>query len=147
MKARELMRRDLTSVELDTPVLQVIELLRQSGLPSLPVVDEEGHVAGIVAEQELIKALLPGYVDMLVSTSFLPSLNQLARRLQEIGHQPVSQFMVRQVVFVRPDDSDLHVADLLLRKGLRQVPVIDERGRLLGVIRRIDVLQGLGKAG
>jgi len=146
MKVRDLMRRDLTAVEVDTPVAQVIGLLHQSGLPSLPVVDEQGKVVGVVAERDLIRAILPGYVDMLVSTSFLPSLNQLSRKLQEIGGLPISQFMVRPVVSVRPEDSDLHVADLLIRKGLRQVPVIDERGRLLGTVRRIDVLEGLGKA-
>lgn len=143
MKAREFMRRDLTSVELDSTVAHVIYLLHQSGLSSLPVVDEDGHVAGVISERDLIRALLPGYVEMLQSVSFLPSLDQLSRRLREIGGKPVSEFMAREVVAARPDDNDLHLADLMIRKGLKQIPVLDDQKRLVGVVRRIDLLHCL----
>ena len=143
MKAREFMRRDLTSVELDSTVAQVIYLLHQSGLSSLTVVDEDGHVAGVISERDLIRALLPGYVEMLHSVSFLPSLDQLSRKLREIGGKPVSEFMAREVVSARPDDNDLHLADLMIRKGLKQIPVLDDQKRLVGVVRRIDLLHRL----
>lgn len=143
MKAREFMRRDLTSVELDTTVSQVIYLMHQSGLSSLPVVDEDGRVAGVVSERDLIRAVLPGYVDMLQSASFLPSLDQLSRKLHEIGDKPIAKFMVHEVVAARPDDNDLHLADLMIRKALKQIPVLDEQSRLVGVVRRIDLLHRL----
>lgn len=145
MKARDVMRRDLTSVELDTPVAHVIYLLHQSGLTALPVVDEDGRVVGIVSERDLIRAVLPGYVEMLQSAAFLPSLDQLSRKLHEIKEKPIREFMVREVVVARPDDSDLHLADLMIRKGLKQVPVVDGANRLVGVVRRIDLLHRLRK--
>ncbi|MEW6216869.1 MAG: CBS domain-containing protein [Candidatus Bipolaricaulota bacterium] len=143
MKVREFMRCDLTSVELDTTVSHVIYLLHQSGLASLPVVDEDGRVVGVISERDLIRAVLPGYVDMLQSVAFLPSLDQLSRRLHEIGPRPVAEFMTEDVVAARPDDNDLHVADLMIRKGLKQIPVLDDQKRLVGVVRRIDLLHRL----
>ncbi|MBC7220442.1 CBS domain-containing protein [Candidatus Bipolaricaulota bacterium] len=143
MRAHEFMRRDLTSVELDTTVAHVIYLLHQSGLASLPVVDEDGRVVGIISERDLIRALLPGYVDMLHSTAFLPSLDQLGRKLREIGGKRIAEFMVREVIAARPDDTDLHLADLMIRKGLKQIPVLDDENRLVGVVRRIDLLHRL----
>ncbi len=143
MKVRDFLRRELTSLERSTTVSQAIKLLENSGLSSLPVVDEEGKVVGVLSERDLIRALLPGYMDMLHSASFLPSLDQLARRLREIGDQPTERYMTKEVVAVTPDDSDLHVADLMLRKGLKQIPVVDAQGRLIGVVRRIDLLSRL----
>ncbi len=143
MRVREFMRCDLTSVELDTTVSHVIYLLHQSGLASLPVVDEDGRVVGVISERDLIRAVLPGYVDMLQSVAFLPSLDQLSRRLHEIGPKPVAEFMTEEVVAARPDDNDLHVADLMIRKGLKQIPVLDDQKRLVGVVRRIDLLHRL----
>jgi len=143
MKVRDFLRRDLTSVDRDTPLGQVIRLLEQSGHASLPVVDEEGRVIGVVSERDIIRALLPGYMDLLRSASFLPSLNQMAKKLKEIAHLPVERFMTREVVACKPEDTDLHVADLMLRKGLKQIPVVDEAGRLVGVVRRIDLLSHL----
>lgn len=143
MKAREFMRRDLTSVELDSTVLHVIYLLHESGLASLPVLDAEGHVVGVISERDLIRAVLPGYVEMLQSVAFLPSLDQMSRKLREIGGCPISEFMVSEVVAARPDDSDLHLADLMIRRGLKQIPVLDGEKRLVGVVRRIDLLHRL----
>jgi CBS domain-containing protein len=143
MKAREFMRRDLTSVETDAPVSQVIYLMLQSGLSSLPVVDAEGRVVGVVSERDLIRATLPGYVEMLQSTAFLPSLDQLGRKLREIGDKPIAKFMAAEVIAARPDDTDLHLADLMIRKGLKQIPVLDDQKRLVGVVRRIDLLHRL----
>ncbi len=143
MKVRDFLRRDLTSVDRDTPLGQVIRLLEQSGHASLPVVDEEGRVIGVVSERDIIRALLPGYMDLLRSASFLPSLNQMAKKLREIAHLPVERFMTREVVACKPEDTDLHVADLMLRKGLKQIPVVDAAGRLVGVVRRIDLLSHL----
>lgn len=143
MKVREFMRCDLTSVDLDTTVSHVIYLLHQSGLASLPVVDEDGHVVGVISERDLIRAVLPGYVDMLQSVAFLPSLDQLSRRLHEIGCKPVAEFMTVDLVAARPNDNDLHVADLMIRKGLKQIPVLDDDRRLVGVVRRIDLLHRL----
>ncbi len=143
MKVRDFVRRDLSAVERDTPVIQVIKLLDNSGLSSLPVVDEEGKVVGVISERDLIKALVPEYVDMLHSASFLPSLDRLAKKLREIGNHPVERYMTKEVVVVHLDDTDLHVADLMLRRGLKQLPVVDEKGHLIGLVRRIDLLSRL----
>ncbi|NOX44613.1 MAG: CBS domain-containing protein [Caldiserica bacterium] len=142
MKARDLMRRDLTSVEPDTLIYEVVYLMEQSGLSTLPVVDEEGRLVGIITEHDLIHAALPEYFDMLHSISFLPNLNQIQRRLKEMAFRPVSEYM-KEVISVHLDDEDLHIADLLIRKRLKQIPVVDGEGHLVGVIRRIDILSRL----
>ncbi|MBC7222422.1 CBS domain-containing protein [Candidatus Bipolaricaulota bacterium] len=143
MKVRDFVRRDLSAVERDTPVARAIKILENSGLSSLPVVDEEGKLVGIISERDIIRALVPEYVDMLHSASFLPSLDRLARKLREIENHPVERYMKKEVVVARLDDSDLHVADLMLRRGLKQLPVVDEEGHLVGVVRRIDLLSRL----
>ncbi|MDW8151888.1 MAG: CBS domain-containing protein [Candidatus Bipolaricaulota bacterium] len=143
MRVRDFLRRDLTSLDRDTPLGQAIRLLERSGHAALPVVDEEGRVIGVLSERDIIRALLPGYLDLLRSASFLPSLNQMAKKLREIERLPVERFMTREVVTCRPEDTDLHVADLMLRKGLKQIPVVDAQGRLIGQVRRIDLLSHL----
>lgn len=147
MKARELMRRDLTSAGPDTSVALVIYVMEQSGLSPLPILDDEGRLVGVVAEADIVRAALPGYLEMLHSASFLPSLNQLGRRLEEMAPEPISKYMSQEVFAVGLEDEDLHIADTLIRKGLRQLPVVDENGRLLGVVRRIDLLARLGRRG
>ncbi|HID08847.1 TPA: CBS domain-containing protein, partial [Candidatus Micrarchaeota archaeon] len=112
------------------------------GLSTLPVVDEEGKLVGIITEHDLIQAALPEYFEMLHSVTFLPNLNQIQKRLKEMAFRPVSEYM-KEVFSVHLDDEDLHIADLLIRKRLKQIPVVDGEGHLVGVIRRIDLLSRL----
>lgn len=141
MKVRQIMTKDLTAVEPNTSVKELIYILNNSGLSSLPVVDEDERIIGFISERDLIEAALPGYFEMLHET-FLPG-EKLSQKLKEIENQPVSKFMVKEVVKVEEDEDDLYVADLMIRKDLKMVPVINKDGILVGMVRRVDLLKSL----
>ena len=71
MKVREIMTRDLTAVEKDIPVRELIFILNNAEMPNVPVVDEEGRLTGFISEKDLIRAALPGYFEMLHSNKIL----------------------------------------------------------------------------
>ncbi len=147
MKTRDFMRKDLTSVDTDTPIHEVIYIMEQAGLSSLPVLDEDGKIVGMISERDVLRAALPSYFDMLHSTAILPSFNQLSQSLERIAAEPAARFMVEAPQVARPDHEDMQIAELFLRKRLKQIPVVNEAGYLVGVVRRIDLLSQLSRGG
>ncbi len=143
MRVSEIMTKDLTAVEKDIPVRELVFILNSAEMPNMPVVDDDGVLIGVISEKDLIKAALPGYFEMLHSTSFIPDLNQLSKKLAKIAQDPIEKYMKRDVIAISIDDDDLQAADLLIRKNLKSVPVVDKEGRLVGVVRRIDLLRHL----
>ncbi len=143
MKVRDIMTKDLTAVEKDISVRELIFILNNAEMPNVPVVDEDGRLTGFVSEKDLIRAALPGYFEMLHSTSFIPDMNQLSRKLTSIADEPIEKFVQKTVMSVTEDDDDLQAADLIIRKGVKNVPVVDANGRLVGRVRRIDLLRHL----
>ena len=143
MKVRDIMTKDLTAVEKDIHVRELIFILNNAEMPNLPVVDEDGKLTGIISEKDLIRAALPGYFEMLHSTSFIPDMNQLSRKLTQIADESIEKFIQTAVMSVTDDDDDLQAADLIIRKGVKNVPVVDADGRLVGRVRRIDLLRHL----
>ncbi len=141
MKVREIMTRDLTAVERDVPVRELIFVLDNAEMPNVPVVDEEGVLIGFISEKDLIRAALPGYFEMLHSASFIPDMNQLTRKLGEIADEPLEKYMRTEVLSVTEEDDDLRAADLIIREGVKNLPVVDGQGRLVGRVRRIDLLR------
>ena len=141
MKVRDIMTKDLTAVEKDIPVRELIFILNNAEMPNVPVVDEDGKLTGFISEKDLIRAALPGYFEMLHSTSFIPDMNQLSRKLTQIADEPIEKFIRTTVMSVTEDDDDLQAADLIIRKGVKNVPVVDADGRLVGRVRRIDLLR------
>ena len=143
MKVREIMTKDLTAEEKTIPVRELIFILNSAYMSSMPIVDEEGKLIGIISEKDLIKAALPGYFEMLHSTSFIPDMNQLAKKLVQIADDSIEKYMQRDFICVEEDDDDLQAADLIIRRNLKSLPVVDKEGRLVGVVKRIDLLEHL----
>lgn len=141
MKVREIMTKDLTAIERDVPVRELIFILENAEMPNMPVVDDEGRLIGFISEKDMIRAALPGYFEMLHSASFIPDMNQLATKLLRIAEDPVEKYMHKEVFYVTEEDDDLRAADLIIRKGVKNLPVVDGDGRLVGRVRRIDLLR------
>lgn len=144
MKVKDIMLRDLAAIEEHTPVRDFIYLLKQCNLSSLPVVDDEDRIVGIISERDIIGALLPGYFETLRGTPFAPNPDELSQRLSELHKQPVQAFMTKPVTTVGENEDDFYVADLMFRRNLKLLPVVNEEGRLSGLVRRIDLLKFLG---
>jgi len=141
MKVREIMTKDLTAVEKDVPVRELIFILENAEMPNMPVVGDDGLLIGFISEKDLIRAALPGYFEMLHSASFIPDMNQLSTKLLQIADEPIEKYMRREVFYVTEDDDDLRAADLVIRQGVKNLPVVDAAGRLVGRVRRIDLLR------
>ena len=141
MKVGDLMIKDLTSVEPEDSMRTLVETLETSETSSVPVTDDDSRLVGIISERDVLGAAVPKYMEMLHSASFMPSFDQLADGLGRIADDPVKRHMSQKVVSVRADVDDLQAADLMLRHKLRLLPVVDGDGRLVGIVRRVDLFK------
>jgi CBS domain-containing protein len=140
MKVKELMTRDLTAAEPTMTVRELIELFYRSGLSSVPVVNEEGRIVGIISERDIIEGALPGYFEVLYG---ITDMNHLSQKLREIENDRIEFYMTPEVVTVEEDEDDLVAADLMIRKNVKSLPVVNKDGIFVGVLRRIDLLKDL----
>lgn len=144
MKVKDIMLHDLVAIDQDTSVKEFIYILRKCGLSSLPVVDDDDRILGIISERDIIGAVLPGYHETLRGTPFAPNPDELAQKLQSLEALTVAQFMTAKVTTVQEDEDDLYAANLMFRDHLKLMPVVNAQGRLSGLVRRIDLLKILG---
>jgi len=141
VKVSELMIKDLTSVESEDSMRILVETLEASETSSVPVTDEDSRLVGIISERDVLSAAVPKYMEMLHSASFMPNVDQLTVGLNRIADDPVSKHMSSKAISVQRDADDLQAADLMLRNKLRLLPVVDEDGRLVGIVRRVDLFK------
>jgi CBS-domain-containing membrane protein len=85
---------------------------------SLPVVDEQGRLTGIISEADIL------------------GREPLSGRS---GGRTVGSIMTKDVVTLHPDDSIASARLLVAEHGLRTVPVVED-GRLVGVVSRSDLV-------
>ncbi len=117
MQIREVMTETVVTAAPDTPVRQVAELMRERNVGSVVLVDEEGRLAGFVTDRDLaIGALTDG---------------------REPG-DPVSVHASSPVVTAEPNMDVEEAAELMVRHGIRRLPVLDG-GRLTGIVTLDDL--------
>lgn len=143
------MERDPASVTADDDVETAIRLMRERELPGLPVVDEENRVVGIVTDSDLVirdeKAdlHLPHFLNLMGGVIFLEPVKHFEDRLRKAFATRVSDLMTADPITVKPDDPAERAAKLIASERHNRLPVVDDSGRLAGVVTRVDVLAAL----
>lgn len=137
--AARLMRTAIEPLQPNTTLDKAAKTLADSGYKSLPVVDANGCVIGMLTETDFLKHLKVGsFLDMLLR--MLDDSFEFAHRRHETL---VSAAMTQPAVTVRPDAGFTEMMEAFRRHAGRSMPVAGTDGRLLGLLLRKDFLSAM----
>lgn len=143
MDVCSIMRSDVPTVTERASIREVVDLLLASKISGLPIVDESGSLAGVVTEHDVIKALMPGYSEVISDEATRPDFDFLLEsRAKEIREHPVSSVMIRNVIALSANDSIMKAATTMLVQRIKVLPVVDGE-KPIGIVGRIDVVHAL----
>jgi CBS domain-containing protein len=131
------MTPDVITVRPHTPFKAVVELLDRHHVGAVPVVDEEDRPIGVVSEADLVsKEEFDGGADPV------PLLSGPARRRRwrKARGLTAGEVMHAGVRTIGPTETVAAAAGRLASAGVRRLFVVDEAGRLVGVLSRRDLL-------
>lgn len=140
MKVHEAMIKDVSVIYEDETIESFLKSCLRQKKTGLPVVDDEFVVVGFISESDIMKSALPSYFSLLQSASFIPDTHQFVKKLKRIKDDPVSEHMISPVITVKSDDTVIYAADLFVKNSLKVLPVVDDDGKLLGVVNRIYLI-------
>jgi CBS domain-containing protein len=147
MKAADVMVSKVITVTPETGVEEIAETLLGNGISAVPVVDTKGSVLGIVSEGDLIHRKETGterrrawWLKLLTATETLEHefIKSHARKAADL--------MTRPAITVTPDTPLGDIAALLEEHRIKRVPVVD-KGKLVGIVSRANLVQALVRAG
>ncbi|UOX90662.1 CBS domain-containing protein [Amycolatopsis sp. FBCC-B4732] len=130
-KVGAVMTTDVATVGPDTPFKAVAVLLASWNISGAPVVDEDGQVLGVVSQGDLLEREAPHGL-------LKPGSRQAKRKA---GAAFVADLMTSPAVVVRTGDDVAVAAKLLEEHHFHRLPVVDEAGKLAGVVSRSDLLR------
>jgi CBS-domain-containing membrane protein len=135
--------RDAHVLRASDPVGEAVRHVLDSGLPALPVADENGRFCGIFGEREFMEALFPGYLKELKYAGFVPrTLEDALEKRSSCRADPVGKYMNTEHIDVAPDFSDAQLAEIFLHHRVLLIPIVENR-HVTGVITRSDFFRAL----
>jgi len=145
VKVRELMTTDVTTAGPDTPVHQIARAMSERGISGVPVI-EDGRLAGIVTELELVVRATrlepPAFLPVLDARIPLETPSHYQHYLQHMTGTLARDVMVAVTATVAPDDDVETLAELMVKRRVNPVPVV-ENGVLAGIVSRADIVKML----
>jgi CBS domain-containing protein len=134
--------RETPVVRAGDTVAEAVRAVLDSGLPALPVVDDD-RLLGIFGEREFLGAVFPGYLKELKYAGFVKrSLEDALEKRSSSRDEPVREYVNTEHVDVGPDYSDAEVAEIFLHHRVLILPVTED-GRVIGVITRSDFFRSV----
>jgi len=118
MKIKDIMKKDFISVKEDDLIEKVLDIMRESKVNSLPVVDSSGLLTGIVVKADIFRFMIqPGHYDSC----------------------PVDWVMSKKVLTVSPETGIKEAARKILDNHIIAMPVMDN-DKLVGMISIEELL-------
>ncbi|WP_414566647.1 MULTISPECIES: CBS domain-containing protein [unclassified Anabaena] len=120
--ARDLMSSPVRTIRPDTTIAEAQRILLRYGHSGLSVVDTQGQLVGIISRRDIDIALHHGF-----------------------SHAPVKGYMTKNLKTITPDTILPQIEALMVTYDIGRLPVL-EKGQLVGIVTRTDVLRELHQA-
>jgi CBS domain-containing protein len=142
MKVSEVMTVPVVSVTPDATFTGIVELLLEHDVSGLPVVDDDGRLTGIVTEADLVAKEAYGFRRR---RALAMVADYLAGRdpqwVRKAAGRTARDVMTTRPETVAPDDDVAVAARRMIETGHKRLPVLDDRGALVGIVSRHDLLR------
>ncbi len=117
---------------------EAVSLMRKSrqggdvSVNGMVVLEQGQKLVGVVSIKDIIRAAIPSYMEKnLRGFAWDGMLEEYVKKARKIL---VSKVMSKSVITIGPADSLMRCADLMIDNYLQRLPVVDESGRVLGMV-------------
>ncbi|MET9301857.1 MULTISPECIES: CBS domain-containing protein [Micromonospora] len=134
----DVMTRDVATVTEETPYREVVDVLVRQRISGVPVVDSFRRVLGVISEADLLhKVERSGHPDE--RRVFEGRRRRTAR--EKAGALVARDLMTAPAVTTHERASLAATARLMDHEAVKRLPVLDDLGRLAGIVTRGDLLR------
>lgn len=140
MTVRRFMKTRVISIQENMTIGNAAALMREHHIGTLPVVDVNQKLVGMLRLENLLALVMPDFVHLVDHFEFAHNFGSLEKTKPDMNSlaQPVIEFM-EQPISVQADSGVLRAAALLHFRDLRDLPVVDTENTLVGLISHVDL--------
>ncbi|UCC92251.1 MAG: CBS domain-containing protein [Thermoplasmata archaeon] len=155
MKVREVMTSDVVTLNEYMSVREAAKILAECNISGAPVLDNDGELVGMLTETDILRSVkgaadevrmvFPSIHTMGVMFELAKGETEIMEAFEEQANTVVMDVMTRNVITCRPDEDLNKVASVLVKKSINRLPVVDDEGRVVGIVTRGDIVRAFAQ--
>lgn len=104
------------------------------------IVDDNYKLLGVISAVDLLKEIVPSYMNVDLAGSMTDGTQFLQKQVEKVKNKCARDIMVTKFSFLLPHHQLLKADAMIAEKGFNTLPVVDEQGKLLGEVSRLDIM-------
>lgn len=145
--AKDIMTTDVIVANKNDNIASVADLLIKEKIGGLPVVDEENRVVGVISETDIMQKETnigtPRMINFFQGIILLDDMKKFESNIKKIAAYKVEDLMSKDIITVHEDDAFDSVANIMIKKSINRVPVVNTNNELKGIICRYDIIKAM----
>lgn len=139
MQVKQCMKQNVYSIPPEVTVGDAARIFAARHIGSLPVIDAQQKLVGLLQLRDLLDLVLPDFLKLVGDFDFVPDFGAVEARQpsSELLARPVSSLM-GSPVSVEAESGLLRAIALLHKHQIHDLPVVDGKGVLVGIVSRVD---------
>jgi CBS domain-containing membrane protein len=142
MPVREVMTKNVVTIHRHEDLHEAARILSEYRISGMPVVDDDNRVIGVISEADVLT--LAGMKREHTFKDVLRNILGEPVPARKTGSK-VEDVMSLPPITAKADDDIGEVANILDERRIKRLPVVDDEGKLVGVIARADIVRAIGK--
>jgi len=152
--AKGIMNKKVISFSPDDSIFNAAKVFAKKDISGAPVI-EKNKVIGIISASDIIRFIdiklaklpmiyAPGISCFLLLFVQLEKKNiDFKKELKKITRTKIGDVMTKNVITIKPDATLIEIADVIEKDDVNRLPVVDDKGKLIGIVARADIIRGL----
>lgn len=146
MKIKDIMTRDVLSVDEERPILEIAEIISKNKIHGVPVLNKEDKVVGIITETDFFTkdssnmVYMPSLIDF-INKGKMKYPEEEKETMSEVLHARAKDIMSPKCETV---SSEMEVEDfikLIKERSFNSYPVVNSEGILIGIVTVADAIK------
>jgi CBS domain-containing protein len=154
VKVKDTMEKLVIKFHVDDKITDIAQILRENKISGAPIVDKDNKVIGIVSEGDIMRLLevhsprinliLPSPLDWIeLPIRMKYEFDEIAEDMNRAASVHISEIMTKKVITTKEDDDISDAAQLMDTHSVNRLPVVDDEGKLIGIVTRGDIISAL----
>jgi len=134
------------TINIDSTLQDAVKLLIKKNTNGAVIIDDNKKVVGILSSWDIIQYIVPNYLEEDKHLASFEAEDTFNKRILELANDPITNFATtKQVHLIKPTHSLMEAAALLSEFHIRQLPVVNDNGILIGYLNRTDIKKAIGE--
>jgi CBS-domain-containing membrane protein len=144
MLVNQCMKKVVKTIPVSATVGDAVNLFCAHHVGMLPVVNEKGHLVGILQLRDLLHLIMPAFVDLIEDIDYVGDFGAMEDR--EPAEEDLSQsisVVMEEATCVKENSGLLRAFAFIHKHQLSDLPVVNDEGKLVGLASRVDIGRSL----